>query len=101
MLSRITWRLDLMVMACCLALLGYITWQIQQGPRGVGYSEGLHLKLTDLQTAQLMLAQANIRFEAKVRLLRPESIDPDLVDELARRNLGLARQNDLVILFPQ
>ena len=36
------------------------------------------------------------RLESKVALLRPESIDPDLLDELARGNLELAKPTDVV-----
>lgn len=83
---------------CCLALLGYITWQAQQGRRGIGYSETLTVKAQLLQTEHDQLAARNAAFEKKVKLLRPESIDPDLVDELARRTLGLGRDSDLVVL---
>jgi cell division protein FtsB len=37
-----------------------------------------------------------LRLENKVALLRPESIDPDLLDELARGKLELARPTDVV-----
>jgi hypothetical protein len=37
-----------------------------------------------------------VRLENKVVLLRPESIDPDLLDELARENLELAKPTDVV-----
>jgi len=36
------------------------------------------------------------KLEGKVSLLRPESIDPDLLDELARGNLELAKPTDVV-----
>lgn len=35
--------------------------------------------------------------ERRIRLLRPESLDVDLLDERARAQLGYARSNDLVI----
>nr|WP_256372715.1 septum formation initiator family protein [Roseibium sp. RKSG952] len=37
---------------------------------------------------------------ARVSLLRPESLDPDMVDERARLNLNLVHQDELVILRP-
>jgi cell division protein FtsB len=33
-----------------------------------------------------------------VRLLRPESVDPDLLEEQARARLGLAQGDEVVIL---
>ena len=42
------------------------------------------------------LQAERMRLENKVALLRPESIDPDLLDELARGNLELAKPTDVV-----
>jgi cell division protein FtsB len=42
------------------------------------------------------LRAERIRLENKVALLRPESIDPDLLDELARGTLELAKPGDVV-----
>ena len=36
--------------------------------------------------------------EHRVRLLRPESVDPDLLEEQARARLGLAERDEVVIL---
>jgi cell division protein FtsB len=39
--------------------------------------------------------------EEKVRRLRPGSLDPDLIDELARRQLSLAGPSDVIILLDE
>jgi cell division protein FtsB len=39
--------------------------------------------------------------EDKVRRLRPDSLDPDLIDELARRHLSLAGPLDVIILLDE
>ncbi len=36
--------------------------------------------------------------ERRVRLLRPESVDPDLLEEQARSRLGLSQPDEVVIL---
>jgi cell division protein FtsB len=36
--------------------------------------------------------------EHRVRLLRPESVDPDLLEEQARARLGLSQPDEVVIL---
>jgi cell division protein FtsB len=94
-------RLDWLVMACCLALLGYIAWHMQQGPRGNGYRDKLLQQQAALNVELQTLSGRNQAFESRVRLLRPESIDPDLVDELARRDLALALPDDRIVRFPQ
>jgi cell division protein FtsB len=35
-----------------------------------------------------------------VGLLRADRLDPDILEELARRELGFAQPNDLVLLHP-
>ena len=37
---------------------------------------------------------------SRVSLLRPESLDPDMLDERARLNLNLVHTNELVMLRP-
>ena len=39
--------------------------------------------------------------EDKVRRLRPDSLDPDLIDELGRRHLSLAGPLDVIILLDE
>jgi hypothetical protein len=39
------------------------------------------------------------RLESKVALLRPEHIDPDLLDEVARRILDYGSANELIIVI--
>jgi cell division protein FtsB len=52
--------------------------------------------MATLEKKFAVLQQERVRLEHKVGLLRPESIDPDLLDELARGWLDLARSGDIV-----
>ena len=36
--------------------------------------------------------------DRRVSLMRPESLDPDMIEERARRTLNVARAGDIVIL---
>ncbi len=89
-------RFDLAVSCVCCALLGYFAWHAWKGPRGYPYQQGLSDQLAMLQQKYETLEAQRIRQEAKVTLLRPESIDPDLLDEMARKNLEMARPGDIV-----
>jgi cell division protein FtsB len=81
-----------------MGLLGYFTWHAMKGPRSFGYYEGLQVKIAALE-GELDAARAGrADFEHHVNLLRPENVDPDLVDELARKVLGFAAPGDLVVL---
>jgi cell division protein FtsB len=92
-------RFDWIVAGVFCVLLGSIMWSIQQGPRGFGYQDQLLAKQRGLQDVVANLQLRNAKFEARVKLLRPESVDPDLVDELARRDLAMAHPNDRFVLL--
>ena len=51
---------------------------------------GLELDLSAMREESAMI-------ERRIRLLRPESLDIDLLEERARAQLGFARSEDLVI----
>jgi cell division protein FtsB len=67
-----------------------------EGPRGFPYKEAQEEKLAALKAKHETLLAERLRMENKVSLLRPDSIDPDLLDELARGQLELARPTDVV-----
>jgi cell division protein FtsB len=92
-------RFDFAVTCVCCALLGYFAWHAWKGPRGFPYQDGLKQDMASLQDKFDTLQQQRVRFEHKVALLRPESIDPDMLEELARGNLELARPSDVVVFL--
>ena len=77
-------RFDLVVTCVCCGLLGYFAWHAYKGPRGYPYREGLETRLAVLEEKHEGLKAQRAFMESKARLLRPGSIDPDLLDELAR-----------------
>lgn len=89
-------RFDLAVTCVCCALLGYFGWHAFKGPRGYPYRDQLLVKVAALDSKFETEQQERVRLEKKVGLLRPESIDPDLLEELARSELQLVRPGDLV-----
>ncbi len=90
-------RLDILVSISCLALLGYISWHIYIGPRGMTYRDNLASEFLALEQQRDIIIKERVALDKRARLLRPESIDPDLVEELARRDLAMARKYDLII----
>ena len=72
---------------------------------GVGGYFAYHLQTGDLEKRKAVLAgelaglkEVRKRLERDVALLRPESLDPDMLDERARAILNLAHPDDLVML---
>jgi len=92
-------RFDFVVTCVCCALLGYFAWHAYKGPRGYPYQERLERQVAELQDKFDTLQRDRVRFEHRVSLLRPETIDPDMLDEFARRKLEMVDPMDLVA-FP-
>lgn len=100
MLRRCRPRFDLLVSIGCVAMLGYFAWHAWYGPRGWAHAARLDAELQALQAELADFTQQKQHLEAKVSLLRPESVDADLLDELARNMLGWAGKNDLIARLP-
>jgi cell division protein FtsB len=91
-------KFDLVVTLVCLALLGYFGWHAFKGPRGFAHEEVLEAQAKKLASERDELRAERKRLDRRVALMRPESIDPDMLDELARAELGYVKAGDLVIL---
>jgi cell division protein FtsB len=81
-----------------LLLAGYFAYHLVEGDRGVL----AWLRLTrELQLANSNLAGLQAQhaaLENRVVNMRPEHIDPDLLDEEVRRMLDVARPDEVVII---
>jgi cell division protein FtsB len=89
--------LGLLVTAVALTLLGYFAWHGTKGARSLANVERL---VSEVQALEQKLGAARaerLAFERRVSLLRPESVDPDFADEMARRVLGFAAPRELVV----
>jgi cell division protein FtsB len=85
----------------CLAMLSYFMWYSFYGARGLPYRDRLAGELVVLEKQATDLTTNRIALEDRVKLLRPESIDPDLLDEMARRELNMGKSNDIVVYTGQ
>ncbi|CAN5180254.1 septum formation initiator family protein [soil metagenome] len=94
-------KFDLSVMTVCFVLIGYFAWYGFEGPRGFKYRDGLTAKVAELDKKLAAVETRSAALEQHVQLMRPESVDPDLLDELARRTLDYSKPNDLILRIPQ
>jgi cell division protein FtsB len=71
------------------------------GDNGV-FSLGDYRRQKDERSIQLARLEAErARLAHRVGLLNPQSADPDLVDEMVRRDLGAVRPDEVVIRLDQ
>lgn len=85
--------------ALSLIFMGFFAYNATLGPNGLlhyrDYSEALAAK--QAKFAALDKHRAELR--NRVRLLDSKHVDPDLADELARRELGVVNPDEVVILL--
>lgn len=84
----------LLFMFGAVGVLSYFVWHGLHGSRGVTRVAELNVEVKHLQDRLADLKDKRLKIEHKVVLLRPESIDPDKLDEEARAMLGFVHAND-------
>ena len=90
-------RYDVLVSLACVALLSSFAWYAYKGPRGYDYRSSLDVKISELADENQKLDGEKRALEKRVQLLRPEHIDRDMLEELARSDLKMAYPNELIV----
>ena len=91
-------RFDFIVTCVCISLLGYFAWHAWKGQRGYPYRDQLATEEAALEAKYQTIEGQRLALEHRVSLLRPESIDPDMLDELARSELEMASPSEVVVI---
>ena len=86
------------LLAC---LLGYFVYHAINGDHGLLAWLRLEQELERAKATRAELAEEHDRLAHKVGLLQPEHLDPDLLDEQARRLLNYGHRDDLVVILPR
>jgi cell division protein FtsB len=83
-----------------MALTGYFAYHLVEGDRGLLAWLSLTREIR-LATANLEAVRAErAAVDLKVSNLRPDHLDPDLLDERIRATLNLVSPDDIVIMQP-
>jgi cell division protein FtsB len=88
---------DIAVTVGSLGLLGYFGWHGLHGPRSFANEAAIEAEVARLEDELAEVSAEGAARDARVALLRPQSIDPDLLDEIARRSLGYVRESEIVL----
>lgn len=78
-------------------LLTYFTYHIFQGQRGILAWIRLDKKLQEQEVALSGLTQEKEKLEREAYLLRPDSLDIDLLEEKSRQLLNFSHSNEVVV----
>ncbi len=83
--------------ALALIVIGTFAGHAVAGPNGMlawgGYHRDLEIRQSEL--AKLEATRAQLRHRSA--LLDPRKADPDMADELVRRDLGLVRADEVIL----
>ncbi|MCC8418011.1 MAG: septum formation initiator family protein [Rickettsia endosymbiont of Bryobia graminum] len=77
-------------------LLAYFVFHSIYGNRGIIAYFSLNRQLEKAYSELNSLKAERVELEHRVKLLRPESLDKDMLDQEARRILGMALPNEQV-----
>jgi len=98
MIPKRTGQTILSVLAACI--VAYFIYHTIQGDHG--WMAMLRLK-NEVSTAEDNLSQLQKEhqdLDHRIQLIKPESLDPDLLDEESRKSLNYTKPNEIVILTP-
>lgn len=97
-LSRhLRWQSWLVVIGFGLAF--YFGYHAANGGRGLLASQHLNDELRAAEKSLAALERERSSLERRVKRLRSDSLDPDLIDELARETLSMVEPDDVIILL--
>jgi cell division protein FtsB len=84
-----------------IAATSYFIYHGIEGDRGVGAWVRINHELRIAQDNLDAVTKQREALDHRVRDMRPDHVDPDLLDEEVRRNLDMAQPNEIVIIRPK
>jgi cell division protein FtsB len=82
-----------------VAVIGYFAYHAVEGDRGLRAYFALSLQTELARAERDVLREERETIEQRVNLLKPDSLDLDMLDERARNVLNKVHEDDLVILL--
>ncbi|MHA1599204.1 MAG: FtsB family cell division protein [Alphaproteobacteria bacterium] len=82
-------------------LVAYFGYHAVQGERGLLAWLSVNQELAQARATQTALAETRANLQRRVVLLRPDSLDRDMLDERAHAILNFGRKDEVIILLPK
>ncbi len=83
--------------ALALLVVGNFAGYAVAGPNGLLAWGGYHHDLNQRKAELASLQQQKAQLQHRSKLLDPRKADPDMADELVRRDLGLVRPDEVIV----
>ncbi len=98
MIPKRTWQTVASVIGACI--VSYFLYHTIQGDRGWLAMLRLQSDVNKSQETLSRLQQEHKELDHRVKLMRPGSMDPDLLDEKSREMLDYSKPNEIIVLTP-
>lgn len=86
--------------AACVLVGGYFAFYAVDGPTGYSAWRDYRQQHARLDAAVQASEEQKVALQRQLALLDPRHVNPDLADELVRRNLDLVRPDEVVVPLP-
>ena len=83
--------------ALALIVVGTFAGHAIAGPNGILAWGGYHRALQERKAELAQLDAQRVQLRHRSNLLDPRKADPDIADELVRKDLGLVRPDEVII----
>jgi cell division protein FtsB len=83
--------------ALALVVVGTFAGHAVAGPNGLLAWGGYHRDLQERRTELASLLAERDQLRHRSALLNPKKADPDLADEMVRKDLGLVRSDEVIL----
>lgn len=82
-----------------VCVIGYFAYHSIQGDRGVLAYLRLNIEVSKAEATLAGLKREHQDLSKKVAHLHPDSLDADMLDEMARNTLNLVEKNEIVVFY--
>ena len=80
-------------------LIAFFGFHSLTGERGLLMRDNLDREIAAAQEHLQLLKKENTQLESRISLMRNDIVDQDILEEMARSELGLFADNDILILL--
>ena len=80
-------------------LIAFFGFHSLTGERGLLMRDNLDREIAAAQEHLQLLKKENTQLESRISLMRSHIVDKDILEEMARSELGLFADNDILILL--
>ena len=90
-----------LITAILVGIFAYFLYHTIYGNRGLVAKYDLEEKISSSENELEKIREKRIELEHRVKLLRPGSLDKDMLEEEARKVLGIAKEGEEVLIKDQ